>query len=364
MKRNTAKSRKWNQIHAHNLTRREVRKLRRSQSKPQIRSSSNRPQPRSSGKHRNTTPLECPEIFVLDSNHDEVVKVVDKIRKLSTRQRNERVYIDFRKIKKLSPGAALVLVAELDCWNNDTLNSRRRLTPVDLIEWDENIRRQLKDMGFFDLLQVDSNIVATLNFGSTSSRYVRFRTGLKVEGQVVDELRTVDLDPYVSVPNRHLLFAAVTEAMTNVVHHAYSDKLEHSSRKHWWLSASHNVDKKEMRILIYDRGIGIPESLPRQWKEQLRQILPDALTRDDSKMIKAAHDLSRSVTQLQVRGHGLDRDIRKYIEKIDCDATYRVVSGNGEYTYEVNSSKIVSENLRNFKHPLRGTLIEWRLAHR
>ncbi len=359
MKKESVESRKWNQIHIYDLQRRQTRKNKSQTSNSPKRTG--KPRLRSNEGQRYTKTITCPENFVLSSNHEEVVKVIDDIRNSAERQRNERVYIDFRTIRRLSPGAALILVAELDCWNSRPM--RGRLRPVDLNEWNENIRSQLNDMGFFELLKVNSNELANLYFGKTSSVYVRFRTGSRVEGQSVDNLRTADLDPYVSVPNRHLLFAAVTEAMTNVVHHAYSGNLEHSSRKHWWLSASHNVERKEIRILIYDRGVGIPESLPRKWKEQLRHLLPDTFTHDDSKMIKAAHDLSRSITQLPFRGHGLDRDIRKYVEKIDCDATYRVVSGNGEYTYRVKSSKKPIENLRNFKRPLRGTLIEWRLAH-
>ena len=362
MKKNSLSTRKWNQIHVDDLTRRKTRKKYRSAE--QI-VASRKQHPRSYKGHRYTKVISCPEDFVLASNHDEVVKIIDEIRTSAERLRNEKVYIDFRNIKTLSPGAALVLVAELDCWNSSPSGGGRgRLVPIDLKDWDENIRCQLKDMGFFDLLRVKSNEVSNLEVGATSSVYVRFRTGSRVEGQAIEDLRSVELDPYVSVPNRHHLFAAVTEAMTNVVHHAYSDSQELSPRKHWWLSASRNVDMNEIRILIYDRGVSIPESLPRNWKEQLRQHFPSTLTDDDSKMIRAAHDLSRSASRLQFRGHGLERDIRKYVEKINCDATYRVVSRNGEYTYRTKSKKTGKENLRDFKRPLMGTLIEWRLAQK
>ena len=167
-------------------------------------------------------------------------------------------------------------------------------------------------MGFFDLLNARYPKELKENDSHESdTRYVQFRSGLKVEEKVIEELREFDLDPYVSVPNRRLLFAAVTEAMTNVVHHAYSREGMVDGLRKWCLSASRNAARKEIAILIYDQGLGIPGTLPRNFSDRIREILPAGLSSDDARMIQAAHELSRSATREWNRGHGLQRDIRR-----------------------------------------------------
>ena len=154
--------------------------------------------------------------------------------------------------------------------------------------------------------------------------------------------------------------------MTNVVHHAYPNDMSYDTPvNHWWLSAAHNAQKKEATILIYDQGAGIPQTLPRKFGERLRELFPKGLFGDDALMIQAAHDLARSATGERNRGHGLQRDIRRYAQELSCHGIYRVTSGKGEYTFEVGlggNPEEGSETLRTFRRPLNGTLIEWRLT--
>lgn len=308
---------------------------------------------------RGSPPIACPKNFSLRENFTGVAEVLHQIRTQSQQQRNKHPsYIDFRAIRTLSPAAALVLAAELYRWNTLPLQ-KGRLKPVDVSEWDSQIRRLLGDMGFFDLLQVKK---LPTSDADEKVRYVKFQTGRKADGEAIESLRRKNLDPVVGeMPGKVHLYAAVTEAMTNVVHHAYKsarDDLVPWRLPNWWLSASYDANQREVAILIYDQGVGIPETLPRKFPEKIMGI---ART-DHAKMIETAHDLSRSASEEQHRGHGLQRDVRAYLEKLDCRGQYRVVSLKGEYIYEQKADGSRSQYLKNHDISLPGTLIEWRLC--
>ena len=349
MKKLTRQAREWNLIHAHRSNKSRVAsKIRRKVTRR-----------RASGRSRSTIQMSgrpvkaqlkvvCPEIFSLEKNFDGVVNTLRQIRKYSTRRRNERVYIDFREIRVLSPSAALVLAAELDSWNK--LQSGVRLRTIDTHKWDPNVRSLLRDMGFFDLLAVRDPPTREQET-RTDTRYVKFRTGKQADGEAIDLLREKDLEPLVGpIPSKVRLYNAVTEAMTNVVQHAYVSSKP--SRPYWWLSASH--DAEAITIMIYDRGDGIPATLPRKFGERVRPII----LKDHAKMIEAAHDLTRTRMSEAYRGHGLERDVRGYFRYIGR-GQYRVISLKGEYVFERLADRN-RPNLYMHSHPLRGTLIEWK----
>ena len=283
MRKPSNKSKRWNQIHEYRVTKRWLKSrskywARKARQQEQRRMECSRPATRHGVTTRSSMlRILCPSDFSLESNFEGVVGVLDRIRAQSKRHRNERAYIDFRDIRTISPSAALVLAAELDRWNYEPLVRTRnaKLRAVDVEDWDSDVRRLLSDMGFFELLQVSWTEENSRDDGSSSGlSFVKFRTGHQVDGKQIDDLRSIDLEPFVGVPNRYYLYAAVTEAMTNVVHHAYSS----SPRPNWWLSASHHAQTGELVIMIYDQGVGIPETLPRNFREQIRSLIPDSLT--------------------------------------------------------------------------------------
>ena len=286
----------------------------------------------------------------MESNFDGVMRLIDSIRERSRRRRNEGTYIDFKPVRRVKPSGALVLAAELDRWNR-LPKSRRFGNRSDVHAWDPKVRQLLGEMGFFDLLGV-SAVPAEKHEGGP--RYVKFRSGTKVDGRTINELSELDLSPFIDVPNTPLLFAAVSEAMTNVVHHAYKGGHRQGPPR-WWLSAAHNAKERELVILMYDQGLGIPSTVPQNFGERVRRIFGDT----DAALIRAAHNLGRSETGEAHRGFGLERDVRRYVRDFEGRGTYRVISGKGEYT--VQSGERGTETERTFQRSLRGTLIEWRL---
>lgn len=346
----TPKNRNWNRIHARLQDARrlahknKVRGQRRAESK-------GGGVERLHGKrfHRR---IVCPEDMSLRSNFTGVVKLLQDMRKFSARQRNERVFLDFKPIRRVDLSGALVVAAELDRWNR---LKHGKLHSVDVNKRDPGIRRLLREIGFFDLLDVSSG--ATEKPAPSDERYVKFMSGTEVDGKGFSLLQEAKLDPFIGVPNSKQLFAAVTEAMTNVSHHAYDLKERRLTLKRWWLSASFNVATREIVILIYDQGRGIPKTVRRYWRDYLRKIAPGSMS-DDAKLIREAHGLRRSASRQEHRGLGLERDVRKYIEELNCRGIYCINSLKGQYTVETGAGR---DKTVNFERSLNGTLIEWRV---
>ena len=347
MKKPTRKTREWNRIHARLSNARRLASKAALKGRMRWESGISRSTIQSgASKAVSRGTVICPEDFSLETNFDRVVNTLREIRVLSTRKRNEVLYVDFRQIRRLSPSAALVLAAELDRWNN--LPFPGRLRPIDVHQWDPSVSSLLADMGFFELLSVTPPAVDP----NRTSRYVKFRTGNVAVGEDIDKLRLEDLEPLVGpMPGRIYLYNAVTEAMTNVAQHAYTGTQTH--RPNWWLSAS--LDENAVTIMIYDQGAGIPATLPRKFSEHLRTIVQA----DHAEMIRRAHELTRSRHDEQHRGHGLQRDVRGYLQYL-ARGQYRVISLKGEYVFE----PLAEDNrhrVYKHSHPLLGTLIEWKL---
>ena len=227
------------------------------------------------------------------------------------------------------------------------------MRPVDLPSWDPNVRCQLRDMGFFELLATTPQSDLFGDDVDPDTRYVMFRTGNLADGEAIHQLREVDLEPVVgAVPRRRQLYGAVTEAMTNVVQHAYTGTVR---QPNWWLSASYNAAAKRVTIMIYDQGQGIPKTLPARLDERLLATFG----RDHARMIQAAHELSRSASAKPYRGQGLRRDVRGYLNGIRGGARYRVISLKGEYIYEVGPDGKTTQRLTTHQKSLYGTLIVW-----
>ena len=351
MKKATVKTRHWHAIHARKLHRRSRNSVvrRRNGHRRSRRPLSGVRARRPESKH-----IVCPPDFSLETNFDGVAATLSAIR--SESEHPERgIYIDFREIRKLSASAALALAAELDRFNH----VRGRLRAVDVREWDPGVRNRLADMGFFDLLRVRNRLGrSTVKRHEGERRYVKFRTGTQADGKAIEQLRAKDLEPVVgAVPGKTRLYAAVTEAMTNVVHHAYTDD---SLCPYWWLSASYSSVDSEVAILIFDQGSGIPHTLPKRFGEQLRGLLPSAMNHH-AELIRAAHDLERTASGHENRGFGLERDIRGYLDHLDCEVRYRVASLRGEYICVKSADGQKDYDLREHGRSLQGTLIDWRL---
>ena len=161
--------------------------------------------------------------------------------------------------------------------------------------------------------------------------------------------------------DERLLYVALSEAMTNVIQHAYTVKSVVANPKlknRWWLSGSFDSDTKVMTVLLFDQGVGIPASL--KGKAIFSDVV-EFITRkkysltNHGRLIQAAVEIGKSRTRLGHRGKGL-----KQILRFSADSAFGslyIVSRNGEYLY--NEDCI--EETKSCPIELGGTFIQWEI---
>lgn len=355
VKKWSAKRRKWNKKHSYKLGLRKVAsKVRAKRARRHLQGIPHeRRRLESPRVHKIITPVN----LSFEENRDAIIELVSEIRNISSK-RSLEPYIDFRPIREIAPSGALILVAELDRWNKLKTRFEHRLNTADVKLWKPLVRHLLGQLGFFQL--ISANYPERLRIDDESmhrnkAQYIKFRTGSKLDGETIERFRRDDLEPLLgTLPNARHFYGAVIEAMTNVDHHAY----EHSGMyPNWWLSGAVDTDKNVARIMLFDQGVGIPETLPMNFSERAVSLLGD----NHAKMIEAAHTLGRSASNDPNRGLGLKRDVQNYLDVMDSDGTYKVSSLRGEYTVEKRNGKVLPPTLKNHRSTLPGTLIEWRV---
>lgn len=301
--------------------------------------------------------ITVPARLNLEGAHTETCDFVWSIRQAVRARR--RVLLDFSKVESIRASALTYLLGQIhklrlefgdDCVTGTYPESAR-------------VERALAVSGFYDLLKVKSRDAAVST--SRTMRYIRFKTDQKINGAEIGKVREELLGADLSMPSRiaKTIFRAVSEAMTNVNHHAYfqkqfvNAKAEQRLSGRWWLFATLNVPGKMFSVVFYDAGVGIPKTLPRRYPaEVIMQVLSQlpGIIPNDGQMIAAAMVLGRTRTDMDNRGKGL-MDLAKLIDQVGA-GKMQIFSRQGRYSY---SSGVGSHS--SGRGRLEGTLIEWRL---
>ena len=304
--------------------------------------------------------LQCPPRLNLGSDHDATIEFLKDVRFHSNR-RDKRLRVDLTSLEEITPAAALLVVAEFDRWRSKT--RANRLTPASLGDWNPSVRRRLKDMGFFEALGATCYIDDVPD--ELEDRYVSFITGRGSDGAAIRRLRLgiEKLGP--RLVDSTALYDGVVEAMTNVQQHAYPKR--HKIRR-WWVSASVNVSKNKLRVMVVDHGSGITATIRRKGaSEEFRRLFGNRdflreVIADDAKLLEAAfaeESANRSQTGLTYRGKGLRQDIKGYVAEHNSSGRLRVISNHGKYVYERERDCEGRSHATYVDKPFRGTFIEW-----
>ena len=312
------------------------------------------------GRRASKTPryFPAPEQFNLSANAEETVKFLMQFRQWSSSTKYSRsFYVDLRPVRAISPAGALLLAAELHRWR---LIYKRKMRAMDAGEWDTSVRNLLGDMGFFDLLDVDRSQLPVADQNTRERiRFLPFKCGTNADTRPFVELRDM-IESYTGRLKQRLgLYQGVSEAITNVLHHAY---VKQNNLSRWWMSASVNAEDSKLTVMVLDHGQGIPKTLPRTIIERIRKhlIVPKITSlSDDGEMIEAAVQLGRSSLKQANRGHGLQRDIQAAVQRFDGAARLRIYSNRGRYVFERQFDGGTSESTATIAQSLDGTFIEW-----
>ncbi|WP_198159319.1 ATP-binding protein, partial [Methylomonas lenta] len=149
------------------------------------------------------------------------------------------------------------------------------------------------------------------------------------------------------------LFASMSEAVTNIIHHAYND----GQTKEWRMFAQHKDEK--LTVAICDQGIGIPGSLRQkpEIKEYLKSPIHFAKRRRDTALIEVAVQSTRSKTRLPHRGKGLKEMLE--LVKSGTVGGLRIFSKKGAFDY---SASMKLETRKDYKTDINGTIIIWEIS--
>lgn len=305
-----------------------------------------------------------PEEMNFSKNYEETILYITAIRWLAETIANPyKAYrlksVNFNRLKNISTSAALVLTAELSKWDDAT---RQRLRPM-TDNWDAGILNQFIDLGFFDLFKA-SPTIASKQTPSTSPRvnlvkYIKGRCGESKKTRTLkDEITKIVGDP---IDKWTFLRGGLDEAITNVTHHAYPENYKISEQnKNWYLTGSYNGSTKELKIVFFDQGIGIPKSLPASkiWERALEVLskFPLGERKLDEVLLKAAVELDRTSTKKSDRGKGL-QDMLEFIRQRG-DGYLSILSLRGLYKFSISNGKEIVKS-EHFDNPIYGTLIIW-----
>lgn len=295
-------------------------------------------------------PIDIPTVLCFDRNLNETLNFFNKIRKVG--DNNERLFIEMRYLKYISPEAALVLVAELD---RLCILSGKRIGVRYFNKWNEQIKTIFKDIGMYEFLHIELSRKQKLSHiqnDSNSIKFLKFRAGIDInygrKVEIIDDIKKL-VNNSEELNGRKTLKVGLTEAILNTHHHAYpNDFIENSIFKEpkWWVSACFDSSNNNMKLIVYDQGKTIPGTL------DLKKYR--VFNESDSEKIKTAVETSESSTKLANRGKGL-KSIKQYAKNAN-NGELVIISKKGYYKYIKNADMIKTFNMGQ---ALEGTLISW-----
>lgn len=299
------------------------------------------------------TDMSTPVDIDLSQNHQETCEFIQTVR--TSVRTGVRLRMLFDNCKTIKLSALVLLLAQI--------HKLRLEFGADHITGtypeSSRVERLLADSGFYKLLQVKSR--KNLPVSSKLTRFIRFKSDQKPNSAEIPSLRDELLGEDLQMPGviARLIFRALSEAMTNVNHHAYKTKSVTLSSLggRWWMVANVSAKTRLFTLAFYDAGVGIPKTLQRKYPmERIRGVLSllPIIQPDDGQMIRAAMELGRSRTDASNRGKGL-MDLVKLIDTAGA-GSMKIYSRHGSYTYTPNN-----QTHANHGGFVEGTLIEWQL---
>jgi hypothetical protein len=247
----------------------------------------------------------------------------------------------------------LVLASEVDLWNQKI--GQRLKANVDT--WDEDIKRLLCQMGYFELLKIRK---PETQWPSGSTTFLPFKGGRVQKrdgGELAKQLR-IEIERIVGGPiKKHFLFEGLSEAITNVSQHAYTAANKFTLEQ-WWLSASFNSTDRKLCVMFYDQGEGIPNTLPRSYFFELIKDTFNFWT--DSQKIQAAMETGRTSTGRPERGKGLQNFLEFAKSHREGQLSIYSLCGMYRQIFASNAGLQTSESMRrDHETSIGGTLVEW-----
>ena len=227
-------------------------------------------------------------------------------------------------------------------------------------DWDDSIKNQLVQLGFFELFKMPAPEIEIEKSTIKSLKYIRGISGDDDDKllQFKKNLRSILVGVNLAKQKWTFLYSGLSEAMTNALQHAYPGG---NTEKPWFMTGGFDTMTRELKIVFYDQGIGIPKSLPKThgMRKVPKFIAKFSPNYNDASAIQAAVEMGKTSTGQESRGKGL-LDMQDFIKKRKS-GYMSIMSLKGLYKYEQtgeNGDKN-SPKTESLSHPILGTLIIW-----
>lgn len=186
-----------------------------------------------------------------------------------------------------------------------------------------------------------------------------YHTSNNPNEQLFRTIQNLIRDVELSEKQIHYLTTGISEAMLNVVHHAYKDPrfsdgsiapgkqyLVNCLGERWWQCSWYNAEQRKFVFIICDLGIGIPDTY----------AIGLGVAGTKTSLLKKAFSLGNSRFEGVGRGNGSE-DIKSAVTFSDNNSeSVLVYSGGAYYHYSTGMDEPVVEGLSKF---FSGTLVEW-----
>jgi hypothetical protein len=277
------------------------------------------------------------------------------------RGRTARVKLDFSRTVRMFPGGMLLLLAYLELLLEQYPGQMRAsCTPGSLIA---QLFHHFKLGGRLGVSPARNQPRADSVVGW------RYLTGTIADGESIAKL----LDGYRQLTSANIpdgLYDVLSEALTNVRHHAYPDGGLPETLRRWWLFARYvepaGEEPGNLFIGVYDLGVGIQASLHDKLTAGERAMefvkwLTEKFGADarpsralDRALLETAIEATRSRTGLSFRGNGLP-EMRDFVLSTESGRLL-IISGQSQYLCTARSQQSTTTSCQE---PILGTLIVW-----
>lgn len=304
-------------------------------------------------------------------NYETFVGFIHRLRLAA--QHNDRLLICFRDTYRITAGAGLRLVAEVDhlLKINPSLKINcsipKRQSNHKYKNSDKVLESSLQQIGFFKAIGQYERAV---------TRYSNVTMWKQLSGDTADGSLAASLldqlPEQITQKAKSHFYRGAIEAIANCVDHAYPDS---ESDRRWWMLAGTKEDR--LTIIVCDLGVGIPATLPLKHPEKLLTLISrtfNILGQTDADLIRTSTFIKRTRTLMTHRGKG-GADIRSIVEhypeallSIRSNRGAYVVAGS-EFKRRIVDKKITyiegtndREWISNHSLSIYGTLIEWTIS--
>jgi len=296
-------------------------------------------------------PVVAPKIVALGDKprHAELTDFLRTLRKAF--QHGKRIVsIDFSDVEMFYPEGMLLFYSELSRLLAAFPKVPVRCVPAKL----ERSGEVLEHLGVYKMLGYNSTVTPTREDVVNWHKCSGTTTTMDEAGELIE------LSEQLDKMSAKKLFGGVSEAVANVVEHAYianrGDGTLASTSKSWWMFCREMENR--LLVCVCELGVGIPGSLPlkytREFIESFVSKISNGRRPHDGRLIQSAMAIARSRTNKDHRGKGF-QDMRAVVDA-SPGGQLHVFSNRGMFQY-----KDGKEKARACRDSILGTVVTWSL---